>query len=120
MECTICCQEIKNLDQILKLECACNYFYHTKCIEQWFNTTLNCPLCRTIVKRENLKEAKYNPTLTVQEWVLVPPPPPLSLTPVPNISLNYNHPVSEMVYVYSQNLNILRYNHGLAGMVFLD
>lgn len=113
MECTICCQEIKNENPILQLECACNYFYHTECIEQWFNTALNCPLCRAIVKRENLKEAKYNPTLTIQEWRRIPSEPP-----VLNISLNYNHPVSEMVYVYNQNLNILRYNHGLSGVAF--
>lgn len=126
MECTICYQEIKNLDPILKLECACNYFYHTECIEQWLNTVLNCPLCRAIVNRENLREAKYNPTLTIQEWTFVPPPPlplPEEIPEIPQFqptqtALNFNHPVNNIVYVYTQNYNVVRMYSGLTGIGF--
>lgn len=118
MECTICCQEIKNLDPILKLECSCNYFYHTECIEQWFNTALNCPLCRAAVNRENLREAKYNPTLTIQEWIIVSLPLPLLPFEPAQPALHFNHPVNELIYVIRRNYNILRMEAGLNGMAF--
>lgn len=69
MECCICCENIDNLDKILKLECSCKYIYHKDCIEQWFNTNLNCPLCRKNIKKDNLKEEEYNKSLEKQEWV---------------------------------------------------
>lgn len=123
MECTICCQEIENLNPITKLQCVCNYFYHKDCIEKWFNTTLNCPLCRAVVDRAELREANYNPILTIQEWKSVSPAylPEPEAEPesyLPNMNLNFNHPVSEVVYVYNQNYNFLRLREDFVGIAF--
>ncbi|XP_018014413.1 uncharacterized protein LOC108671383 [Hyalella azteca] len=44
-DCCICFSVMNQPDQVTKLEC--NHFFHSKCINDWFRTKRECPLCRT-------------------------------------------------------------------------
>ena len=43
-ECSICLEEFKENELLIKLEC--NHYFHEKCIHDWFKSNMNCPLCR--------------------------------------------------------------------------
>ena len=57
--CSICCEELGNsindedISTLVKLECG--HYYHSKCIEQWYNTSKNkdCPMCKKDIKIED-------------------------------------------------------------------
>lgn len=41
--CSICLEDLKaNICTIL-----CGHTFHTSCIEKWYETSANCPICRT-------------------------------------------------------------------------
>ena len=40
--CAICFENFTKDSKILE----CKHKYHIKCIDKWFNTHLNCPICR--------------------------------------------------------------------------
>jgi hypothetical protein len=52
--CIICTNEFKKDDEIITLskeydiDCECNYSYHRDCIDEWFERSRSCPLCRSI------------------------------------------------------------------------
>ena len=43
-ECSVCLEEFKENELLIKLEC--NHYFHGKCIHDWFKSNMNCPLCR--------------------------------------------------------------------------
>ena len=51
MECVIC---LKNNKKFYKLK-RCNHSFHKKCIIQWFEKSLSCPICRTRIYQPNSK-----------------------------------------------------------------
>ena len=44
VECSICIEETKNNDLIIKLNC--NHVFHYNCIEPWLKISFTCPNCR--------------------------------------------------------------------------
>lgn len=42
-ECIIC---FDTIDKGTKLDCVCRYFYHERCIIQWFRKKKECPVCK--------------------------------------------------------------------------
>ena len=55
--CSICLDEYKNEDKILKY--PCDHIFHKKCIETWIKievdnkNTPSCPCCRNPIKNTN-------------------------------------------------------------------
>jgi len=47
--CSVCWQEWKDGDVVKTLPCL--HYFHSKCIETWLQTKLNCPLCRAEINR---------------------------------------------------------------------
>ena len=45
--CVICLSDYSVGERLSRLECS--HVYHNKCINEWFNTTLSCPTCRSDV-----------------------------------------------------------------------
>jgi hypothetical protein len=43
-ECSICLEEFKKDEKLMKIEC--HHYFHRKCIDDWFNINITCPLCR--------------------------------------------------------------------------
>jgi len=63
-ECVIC-QE--NFDGTLKCrQLYCNHIFHSKCIYEWFNEKLTCPLCN-----QNIRTKDNNDIMEVNEQYLV-------------------------------------------------
>jgi hypothetical protein len=62
-ECFICF-EIKNIDELepIKLqkqtlymrECDCDSYVHKICLKKWFDINKNCPICRKIIRNNNM------------------------------------------------------------------
>ena len=44
-ECIIC---LDTIDRGAKLDCICKYFYHERCIRQWFQEKQECPICKKV------------------------------------------------------------------------
>jgi hypothetical protein len=44
-DCAICLQSIDDPYK-KKLDCNCNYIYHTNCINRWLRENPSCPTCR--------------------------------------------------------------------------
>ena len=57
-ECSICAEEIQNLEWVCKTEC--NHIYHYKCMRNWvnackrppFSSEQSCPNCRKVINGE--------------------------------------------------------------------
>jgi E3 ubiquitin-protein ligase RHA2 len=51
IECSICCENVKNTEYIRELNC--NHTFHKKCIDKWLLCSMKeyedvrCPICRT-------------------------------------------------------------------------
>jgi hypothetical protein len=45
LNCRVCFQEYNDMDIQRKLNC--DHIYHQKCIDKWFESNINCPLCRS-------------------------------------------------------------------------
>ncbi|KAL5568663.1 hypothetical protein UlMin_025238 [Ulmus minor] len=43
--CSICLGDYKDNDMLLLLQ-DCSHLYHVKCVNQWFQLHLTCPMCR--------------------------------------------------------------------------
>jgi len=54
-ECAICQVEYLEEDEITPLPCNPNHYFHSACIEPWFKTKTECPLCRAPVTLEQLQ-----------------------------------------------------------------
>lgn len=69
MECFICFEiKIINETQPIKLkkqtlylrECNCDSYVHKSCLKTWFDHNKNCPICRKIVRENNLMILTFN------------------------------------------------------------
>ena len=47
--CAICQDSIAETDSCRKLN-GCSHSYHVNCIDQWFQTNINCPTCRQDIR----------------------------------------------------------------------
>jgi len=43
-ECLICYESLEKTG--MKMKCRCNALYHHKCIMNWFEKKVECPMCR--------------------------------------------------------------------------
>ena len=57
--CAVCLEETKRTDKKLK----CKHVFHTKCIMKWFETSIECPLCKMeqdddpiVIFKQNVEE----------------------------------------------------------------
>ncbi len=51
--CFICLQNTETRLQRTWKQCVCDGYVHTECINEWYNHSANCPICR---------KATHNPT----------------------------------------------------------
>ncbi|KAJ3676120.1 hypothetical protein LUZ60_003532 [Juncus effusus] len=49
VECAVCLGEFKDGEKIRVLP-KCNHRFHVECVDKWFKTNANCPLCRAPVE----------------------------------------------------------------------
>ena len=54
IECIICMEEYKEVDEVIELPCDGRHFFHAKCITNWLNTNNSCPLCKKPITKEDL------------------------------------------------------------------
>lgn len=50
-ECSICLEELKESQMIVKVKC-CRHVFHCTCFKEWFKTKSTCPLCRQNLSKE--------------------------------------------------------------------
>lgn len=48
MNCCICCDEIEEEENVIKL--SCDHIHHAGCIKEWLKIKRFCPLCKGEVK----------------------------------------------------------------------
>lgn len=53
VECIICMRDGKNDYEGGMLKCG--HYFHNKCISQWFDKSLTCPCCRSVVDVSDLQ-----------------------------------------------------------------
>lgn len=58
LDCAICISKFENHDQLRLLPICCHAF-HSRCIDAWLLTNLNCPLCRSTVKFDESKDVDH-------------------------------------------------------------
>lgn len=46
--CPICLSDWRELDGNLLVESECGHYFHEHCINEWFQTRFDCPMCRVI------------------------------------------------------------------------
>lgn len=47
ISCCICCEELINNDEVVKLKCHYLHIYHAKCIKNWLINKFFCPICKS-------------------------------------------------------------------------
>ena len=52
VNCSVCLGDINLFDTEVSI-LNCGHFYHANCLNDWFQQQMNCPECRTIVRRGN-------------------------------------------------------------------
>ena len=60
MNCPICYNEITKNESFAILNCDCQTFYHSKCINTWLGINNSCPTCRKIWIKPNLRRNRNN------------------------------------------------------------
>lgn len=64
--CFICLQSKNKKKQPVPLNyiqmncCPCNALVHVACIEEWYNNSLKCPICRVYVSRKDEEQVDIN------------------------------------------------------------
>lgn len=71
-DCSVCLGEFQE-DESLRLLPKCCHAFHVSCIDTWFKTHSNCPLCRANVSFEVEDSSLISPSMP-------PPPPPPPMT----------------------------------------
>ncbi|XP_007050979.2 PREDICTED: RING-H2 finger protein ATL5 [Theobroma cacao] len=64
LECAVCLAEFEN-DEEARVLPKCNHTFHVDCIDMWFYSHSNCPLCRAPVQADTL----VNPPKTLDQTV---------------------------------------------------
>jgi hypothetical protein len=55
-ECVICLKTYTDQDEVIHLPCVKSHFFHDGCIRTWLVDHNNCPLCRTPLSEELIRE----------------------------------------------------------------
>eukprot|EP00493_Phyllostaurus_siculus_P022305 UN22637 len=45
--CAICLEEYESNHEVRRLPCG--HVFHTECVDIWFDSSINCPLCKTSI-----------------------------------------------------------------------
>lgn len=56
-ECAVCLNEFKDGDKMRVLP-RCNHRFHVECVDTWFQSHANCPLCRTPIEEKARVESE--------------------------------------------------------------
>jgi len=51
-DCVICLEEFKNGDEVITLPCF--HLYHKKCISDWLKLNNACPICKHVIKKDEI------------------------------------------------------------------
>ena len=51
IECSICIEELKDIDRLVKLKCG--HMFHQHCLTLWYLVEPYCPICRRFVVLSN-------------------------------------------------------------------
>jgi len=43
-------------DFVTPLPCDIRHYYHTECVEMWFKSNQCCPICRTVITKEDIEK----------------------------------------------------------------
>jgi E3 ubiquitin-protein ligase DOA10 len=54
--CFICLQNTETRLQTIDKQCICDGYVHTKCINEWYNHSANCPICRKATRETAFPE----------------------------------------------------------------
>ena len=54
-ECSICCEAYVSNNKLSTL--GCNHTFHKRCLDRWARRSNQCPLCRAIFRRPNMRTA---------------------------------------------------------------
>ena len=57
-DCAICLLPFERLEQLIYLPCDPRHHFHSKCIEPWLVQDSKCPICKTRVTAETIKNCK--------------------------------------------------------------
>ena len=55
--CPICLETYEEEDFVTSLPCDIRHYFHTECIEDWLELTMNCPICKVPVTHETINQA---------------------------------------------------------------
>lgn len=66
LECAVCLSEFEDQDRGRVLP-KCNHAFHVECIDPWFGSHSNCPLCRAPVKPDIRPETSPEIVIEVRE-----------------------------------------------------
>ena len=64
MQCSICLNENK---KYRNLTCSCGHTFHKKCINRWLNSNNDCPLCKRIIKKEEVPDSAEMLTICLNQ-----------------------------------------------------
>lgn len=65
-DCAVCLSEFADGDECRTLP-NCNHSFHSRCIDPWFASHSNCPLCRTPVQPETVSSHTEQCSVSVSE-----------------------------------------------------
>ena len=55
-ECSICMEKFTSECEITPLPCDIKHYFHTGCIQSWFEQSSSCPLCKAEITKEEMEE----------------------------------------------------------------
>ncbi|KAK9158723.1 hypothetical protein Scep_005297 [Stephania cephalantha] len=56
-ECAVCLGELEE-EEMVRLMPSCRHAFHVACIDQWFSSRSNCPVCRSPIVEEQRMEVR--------------------------------------------------------------
>ncbi|CAI2377390.1 unnamed protein product [Moneuplotes crassus] len=69
-ECCICFGEFGSDSKVICLPCNDKHYFHSKCISEWMKTRNSCPICKSVVTVELLKQyKKKRPVVTEMQRI---------------------------------------------------
>ncbi|KAK4282520.1 hypothetical protein QN277_013884 [Acacia crassicarpa] len=75
-ECAVCLSDFEE-DRDVRLLPNCNHYFHIHCIDTWFRSHSNCPICRTLVQPPKISPKKTEAVVSDGEFACcsyLPPP----------------------------------------------
>lgn len=62
--CCICLKNFEQDEEVIRLPCNKNHFFHKPCILDWMRISQTCPLCKTFITEEMLHEVEASRLLS--------------------------------------------------------